>query len=68
MVAPERTFSIEIKASALKALSKIPAKHRKHIQDVIDALAANPRPPGSKKLKGERNSASRVFGGLSRHL
>jgi mRNA interferase RelE/StbE len=46
-------YRVEIKPSALKALSKIPAKHRAQIEAVIEGLAMQPRPPGVKKMVGE---------------
>jgi mRNA interferase RelE/StbE len=59
----ERPFyHIEIKASALKALSKIPAKHRAQIEGVIEGLALHPRPPGVKKMVGEE-TLYRVYSG-----
>ena len=43
-------YAIQIKASALKALEKLPQALRVRIRDRIAALAANPRPPGAVKL------------------
>lgn len=45
-------YEIEIERSALKALKKIPSADRSKVIDVIERLALNPRPVGSKKLKG----------------
>ena len=60
-------YRIEIKPSALKALAKIPAKHRAQIEAVIDGLALQPRPPGVKKLVGEM-TLHRVYSGTYRVL
>jgi mRNA interferase RelE/StbE len=46
-------FKIEIKKSAAKELEKIQKKDRDRIIERIQALAADPRPPQSKKLSGE---------------
>jgi mRNA interferase RelE/StbE len=46
-------FKIEIKRSAAKELEKIQKKDRDRIIERIQALAAAPRPPQSKKLSGE---------------
>jgi mRNA interferase RelE/StbE len=60
-------YRIEIKPSALKALSKIPAKHRSQIEAAIDGLALQPRPPGVKKLVGE-TTLHRIYSGTYRVL
>lgn len=46
-------YSISIKKSALKELSRIPALYKTEIAEAIDALATNPRPLGVEKLKTE---------------
>tara|TARA_B110000495_G_scaffold172695_1_gene161787 strand:- start:1791 stop:2051 length:261 start_codon:yes stop_codon:yes gene_type:complete len=46
-------FKVEIKKSAAKELEKIQKKDRDRIIERIQALAADPRPPQSKKLSGE---------------
>jgi mRNA interferase RelE/StbE len=46
------TYRIEVKPQAERALAKIPNPHRRRIARAIDALARNPRPPGSAKLAG----------------
>ena len=46
-------YSIEVKKSAVKELSKIPKKDLVQIIKHINALADNPRPQGSKKLSRE---------------
>ncbi len=46
------SFKISIKKSAQKELAKLPVEEYERIRDDIRALGENPRPPGSKKLKG----------------
>jgi len=41
--------------------SSVPAKFRKQIKKKIEALAASPHPPGSKKLEGAPADAEPVF-------
>jgi mRNA interferase RelE/StbE len=53
MAAPGRRYEIELKPSAAAELARIPRKVRERIAVRIDALAAVPYPPGSKKLEGE---------------
>jgi mRNA interferase RelE/StbE len=43
-------YRIEITSSAAKELSRIPGKDLRRIVARIQALADDPRPPGSKKL------------------
>ena len=49
------TYKIEITAKAEKERLKLPKRIRGRIDDAIDQLADNPRPPGSIKLAGEQN-------------
>jgi len=63
--APHPRFKVEIKPSALKSLSKLPAKHRMQIREAIDGLAVNPRPPGLKKMVGEI-TLHRIYSGVYR--
>jgi mRNA interferase RelE/StbE len=46
------TYKISIRRKAQKQLAKIPVSDYKKIKRAILDLAADPRPPGSKKLKG----------------
>jgi mRNA interferase RelE/StbE len=46
-------YRVEITPAAQRELSKLPKKAQKRIDERIQALAENPRPPGSKKLEGE---------------
>ena len=46
-------YRVEITPSAQRELSKLPKNVQKRVDERIQALAENPRPPGSKKLEGE---------------
>lgn len=46
------TYKISILRRAQKQLAKIPANDYKKVKNAILDLAQDPRPPGSKKLKG----------------
>jgi mRNA interferase RelE/StbE len=46
-------YRVEITPAAQRELSKLPKKVQKRIDKRIQALAENPRPPGSKKLEAE---------------
>lgn len=45
-------YQIQIRKSAQKQLDKLPDEVAEQLLDVIEDLAANPRPQGCKKLKG----------------
>src|SRR5205814_7711146 len=47
-------YSIRFKKSAQKELSQISPPYNLKIVQAIDGLSEDPRPPGVKKLKGER--------------
>ena len=47
------TFTVTILPSALRQLAELPRSDQRRIKERIDGLAANPRPPGAKKLRGE---------------
>ena len=49
-------YKIQISASAEKSLKKIPTKDVLKLIQVMQALAANPRPVGARKLAGEENT------------
>jgi mRNA interferase RelE/StbE len=53
-------YTITFKKSAEKELDKLPTQAIKRISRAIDGLGNNPRPPGSKKLEGERESLWRI--------
>jgi mRNA interferase RelE/StbE len=46
-------YTITILPSALRQLAELPRHEQKRINERIDRLAVDPRPPGVKKLKGE---------------
>lgn len=46
---------IELKPSAVRALSGLPPKDRRRIASKIDSLAENPRPRGAEKIEGRKN-------------
>ena len=48
------TYKISILRKAQKQLAKIPASDYKKVKQAILDLAKDPRPPGSKKLKGRQ--------------
>ena len=43
-------YRVEIQSNALRELKRINRQDRQRILNVIDGLAENPRPAGSKKL------------------
>jgi mRNA interferase RelE/StbE len=47
------SYSVLIKRSAAKELEAVPKKDREQLVGRIQALADNPRPPGSEKLAGD---------------
>jgi mRNA interferase RelE/StbE len=47
------SYSLLIKASAVKELEATPKADRKRLAARMGGLAANPRPPGPEKLSGE---------------
>lgn len=49
------TYAVFIKASALKALARLPKADQARLRVRIDALAIEPRPQGVVKLAGEGN-------------
>lgn len=53
-------FKIVFKRSAEKELSKLPTSVVRRIALVIDDLASNPRPIGSKKLEAQKDELWRV--------
>ena len=55
------THQIEWKSSALRELKRLDPQILSRIVDAVDSLAANPFPPGIKKLHGgERSYRMRV--------
>jgi Cytotoxic translational repressor of toxin-antitoxin stability system len=46
-------YRITVAPSASKEIEALPAPLAQRVAGKIDALALNPRPPGTKKLEGE---------------
>jgi mRNA interferase RelE/StbE len=46
------TYGVELKRSARKTFLSLPRDVQRRVAVVIDGLAANPRPPGVRKLTG----------------
>lgn len=53
-------YQILFKKSAEKELERLPKSAVKRISRAVDDLAENPRPSGSKKLEGQRESLWRI--------
>lgn len=53
-------YSIIVSRKVEKEIIKLPAPIVKSVSNAIDKLADNPRPPGSKKLKGTDENLWRV--------
>ena len=53
-------YVIRFKKSAEKELERLPIQAIKRISKAIDALTENPRPTGSKKLEGQKESLWRI--------
>jgi len=49
-------FKIQISASAKKSLIKIPKKDLVKLIELIQTLAIQPYPPGTRKITGEENT------------
>jgi mRNA interferase RelE/StbE len=49
---PPPTYVVEFISTAAKQLAKLPGEAQRRIARRIDALRANPRPPGAEALKG----------------
>ena len=47
-------YKLLIRQSAAKELEALPLKERRRIAKRIEALAANPRPPGPERMAGEK--------------
>ena len=48
------SYRVKIKNSATKEIEAVRPSDRRKIIDRIRTLAANPRPPGAKRLSGEQ--------------
>ena len=53
-------YQIDLRRQAYKDLEAIPADYARLIGKHIDSLENNPRPPDSKKLKGDAGYSLRV--------
>lgn len=53
-------YVIFVKKSALKELQGLPPGVQRRVANEIDALMLDPRPAGSKKIKGIRRDLRRV--------
>ena len=62
------TYLITIRKQAIKELELLPKKDTHQIIKAIDELSINPRPIGSKKLKGEAEYIWRIRVGNYRVL
>jgi mRNA interferase RelE/StbE len=49
-------YKVIIDKQVLKSLDKIPVVYLSNIKKAVNDLANNPRPPGSIKLTGSKNS------------
>lgn len=47
------TYRIEVEAAALRSLKRLAPELREPIEAEIDSLAEDPRPPGTRALKGK---------------
>ena len=48
-----KSYRIEFAPAAARQFRKLPRDAKRRLRPVIDALATDPRPQGSKKLAGE---------------
>jgi mRNA interferase RelE/StbE len=55
-----RSYNIEFRPSAAKSLRELDRQTRTRVGEAIDALAEEPRPRGSKKIRGETAYRIRV--------
>lgn len=53
-------YTVRFKKSAEKELERLPTQIIRRISRAIDALTENPRPAGSKKLEGQKESLWRI--------
>ncbi len=49
-------YTVQFSRSQRKMLDRLPSRVREHIESEINALAIEPRPRGTSKIKGEANS------------
>jgi mRNA interferase RelE/StbE len=48
-------YEVSIKKSAVKEIEALPEQNRQRVVEIIESLADNPRPVGSRKLSGTAN-------------
>ncbi len=48
-----RRYRVDLRPAADRALRKLQRSDRERIRDRVDALATNPRPPGTKALQAQ---------------
>ena len=53
-------YSIRILRQAIQDITDLPKNYARLVSQHIDQLAANPRPPGAKKLRGTTDYSLRV--------
>jgi mRNA interferase RelE/StbE len=53
-------YEIEVRPAALRALRRIDRKDQARIRGAIALLAADPRPPGAKALRGREGLRIRI--------
>lgn len=53
-------YEIELRPAAVRALKRIDRQDQRRIRGAIALLAVNPRPPGTKALKGRAGYRIRV--------
>ncbi|MCK0112847.1 type II toxin-antitoxin system RelE/ParE family toxin [Ornithinimicrobium sp. F0845] len=53
-------YEIEVRPAALRALKRIDRQHQARIRGAIALLAADPRPPGARALRGRDGLRIRV--------
>jgi mRNA interferase RelE/StbE len=58
--APQREYEVRLHPAAARAYRRLHGPLRDRIRDAIDALAADPRPPGVAKLAGRDDYRIRV--------
>jgi mRNA interferase RelE/StbE len=54
------TYEIALRPAAVRALKRIDHQDRRRIRGAIALLAADPRPPGAKALRGREGLRIRV--------
>lgn len=54
------TYTIEVRPAALRAFKRVDKQDLPRIRGAISLLAANPRPPGAKPLRGRAGMRIRV--------